>query len=464
MGSFLAQGSRVSGKTVDQRCPDFEFLDPSLLPGASVSSSVKTDGFCSGAAGPVFCSLSLAFLECSAVGRRWKSGLRESRLRLDGLPVGNGEFDLQRVVTQEELVKRETPPGAMRGGGVHCCGFALERANFPDRAGASPGDCPLQGCLGSGFSRRPGANLRCCDLEAAPTSFGFCPGGPLVRESARLHAKLECAEETNLPHVVSDNFSKPGKLLEAGRPSRCVPLCGQRVGAKFCEPDLQNALVRMHGDPCVVAEVPGWRTSLRRRCVAAPPLKGGSGAVRPAQLAEVHDAAASSGTIETDLENPQFDGTETDLGYSVSENDAPVEDIFNGSMNTLGGDVSEPVVLGSLPALLLARPVVLQVLVVLLLDEFLVAVLVLRGQYLTLVLVAFALCTLHSALALRRVQTVLTILLLRFIHARITPFALIVSMSSCMRNIHRIRRHIIHIVQLHVPCMMCMLHAVFRIQ
>ena len=30
----------------------------------------------------------------------------------------------------------------------------------------------------------------------------------------------------------------------------------------------------------------GWRTSLRRRCVAAPLLKGGSGAVRPAQLAE----------------------------------------------------------------------------------------------------------------------------------------------------------------------------------
>ena len=36
-------------------------------------------------------------------------------------------------------MKRDTPPGAMRGGGVHC-GFALERANFADRAGASPGD------------------------------------------------------------------------------------------------------------------------------------------------------------------------------------------------------------------------------------------------------------------------------------------------------------------------------------
>ena len=61
-GSFLAKGDRVLGKTVYQRCPDFNFFDPSLLPGASVSSSVKTDGFCSGAAGPVFCSLSPAFL------------------------------------------------------------------------------------------------------------------------------------------------------------------------------------------------------------------------------------------------------------------------------------------------------------------------------------------------------------------------------------------------------------------
>ena len=104
MGSFLAKGGRVSGKTVDERCPGLRFLDPSLLPGASVSSSVKTDGFCSGAAGPVFCSLSPAFLQCSVVGRRWKCGLRESRL--------------QHVVTQEELVKRDTLPGAMCGGGV----------------------------------------------------------------------------------------------------------------------------------------------------------------------------------------------------------------------------------------------------------------------------------------------------------------------------------------------------------
>ena len=49
--------------------------------------------------------------------------------------------------------------------------------------------------------------------------------------------------------------------------------------------------------------------------------------------------------LETDrlvTENAQ----ETELGYSVSENDAPVEDVFNGSMNTFGGDVLEPLVFG----------------------------------------------------------------------------------------------------------------------
>ena len=259
MGSFSAKGSRVLGKTVDQRCPDLKFSDPSLLPGASVSSSVKTDGFCSGAAGPVFCSLSPAFLECSAVGRRWNSGFRESRLRLDELPVGNGEFDLQHVVTQEELVKRDTPPGAMCGGGVHCCGSALERANFVDRAGASPGDCPLQGCFGYGVSRRPGANSFRRDFGMAPLRFGVRPGGRREREADRLHAMLECAGETDLPHVVSENFSMPGKLLEAGR-TRCVPLCGQRVGAKFCEPELQNDLVHMHGDPLRGRRGSGRRT------------------------------------------------------------------------------------------------------------------------------------------------------------------------------------------------------------
>ena len=148
----------------------------------------------------------------------------------------------------------------MREGGVHCCVFALERANFADRADASLGDSPLQGCPESGVSRRPQANRFCRDLEVAPLSLGVFSGGPLVRESARLHAKLECAGETDLPYVVSENFSKPGNLLEAGRPL-CVPLCGQRVGAKFCEPELQNALVQMHGDPLRGRRGSGRRTA-----------------------------------------------------------------------------------------------------------------------------------------------------------------------------------------------------------
>ena len=44
-----------------------------------------------------------------------------------------------------------------------------------DHVGASPGDCPLQGCPGFGVSRRPGANPRCRDLEVAPLSLGFRP-------------------------------------------------------------------------------------------------------------------------------------------------------------------------------------------------------------------------------------------------------------------------------------------------
>ena len=76
---------------------------------------------------------------------------------------------------------------------------------------------------GYGVSRRPGANLRCCDLEVAPLGLGVCPCGPLVCESDRLHTKLECAGETDLPHLVSENFSKSGKLLETRRPLRCAP-------------------------------------------------------------------------------------------------------------------------------------------------------------------------------------------------------------------------------------------------
>ena len=111
-----------------------------------------------------------------------------------------------------------------------------------------------------------------------------------------------------------------------------------------------------------------------------------------------------------------------DSGCSVSENQlhgAPGEDVLNGPMNTFGVDVLEPVVLGQpLPTALLARPAVWQALeldddVVLLLDDLLG---VLCGQHHTLLLVVRVLCILHSALALRRVLTVLTILLQRFIH------------------------------------------------
>ena len=45
-------------------------------------------------------------------------------------------------------------------------------------------------------------------------------------------------------------------------------------------------VLNLHGTSKCSRRARGWRTSLRRRCVAAPPLKGGSGAVRPAQLAE----------------------------------------------------------------------------------------------------------------------------------------------------------------------------------
>ena len=91
-----------------------------------------------------------AFLECSAVGRRWKSGLRESRLQQDELPVGNGEFDLQREVTQEELVKRDTLPGAQRVVFIVVV-LLLNEPNLLVRDGASFVVCLLQGCPGLGF-------------------------------------------------------------------------------------------------------------------------------------------------------------------------------------------------------------------------------------------------------------------------------------------------------------------------
>ena len=74
-----------------------------------------------------------------------------------------------------------------------------------------------------------------------------------------------------------------------GRPPRCDPKCGQRAGAKLDESELQGAQVQVSGGENVGVFhvhnllgninrsrcVPGWRTS--------PPLRGGSGAVLPAQ-------------------------------------------------------------------------------------------------------------------------------------------------------------------------------------
>ena len=64
-----------------------------------------------------------------------------------------------------------------------------------------------------------------------------------------------------------------------------------------------------------------------------------------------------SGYVEFDSGNAQFcgasvapvpsgNGAETELGFSVSERDAPVEDILNGSMSTSSGDVSESMDVG----------------------------------------------------------------------------------------------------------------------
>ena len=120
-------------------------------------------------------------------------------------------------------MKRDTPPGAMRGGGVHYCGIALERANFVDRAGASPGNCPLQDCPGYGVSRRPGASRFRRDFWVAPLSFGVRPGGRMVGESDRFHAMLECAGETDLPSTVSEFF----KVRKVAGGSLCWAVCAR---------------------------------------------------------------------------------------------------------------------------------------------------------------------------------------------------------------------------------------------
>ena len=74
VGSFLAKGGRVLGKTVDQRCPESKIVDPSLLSGAAGSTSVKPD---------VFMDPGLCF--SSPVVRRWKVGVRGCPSRCDTL-------------------------------------------------------------------------------------------------------------------------------------------------------------------------------------------------------------------------------------------------------------------------------------------------------------------------------------------------------------------------------------------
>ena len=148
-------------------------------------------------------------------------------------------------------MKRDTPPGAQRGGCVHSSGFALERAQSVVQDGASPDVRPLQGCPWFGVSRRrQGANRFLRDLGVAPLSFGLRPCGQQVREFDRLHAKLEfgaeagrihtmleSAGETDLPITVLESvtgISKPGKLLEVhsvGRSARVERV--QRAEAGF---------------------------------------------------------------------------------------------------------------------------------------------------------------------------------------------------------------------------------------
>ena len=54
-------------------------------------------------------------------------------------------------------------------------------------------------------------------------------------EADRIHAMLECAGETDLPNTVSESLSKPGKLLEVrsvGRPARVERVQRAETGFK----------------------------------------------------------------------------------------------------------------------------------------------------------------------------------------------------------------------------------------
>ena len=94
MGSFLAKGGRVLGKTVDQRCPDSKIVDPSLLSGAAGSTSVKTD---------VFMDPGLCF--SSPVVRRWKAGVRGCPSRCD-TPSGPREGTMRSGQREQSCLRQ----------------------------------------------------------------------------------------------------------------------------------------------------------------------------------------------------------------------------------------------------------------------------------------------------------------------------------------------------------------------
>ena len=128
-----------------------------------------------------FFQQSLFFFDPFSIGsrcrRRWPSA------------AAGKESELEREVTQEELVERDTPPGALRRACLQCgglvgpdvpllrqrCGCAgpsRRGVQTADVDGAALGLCPLRGCSDSEVSRRlPGATVRLRRDRAAPAGF-----------------------------------------------------------------------------------------------------------------------------------------------------------------------------------------------------------------------------------------------------------------------------------------------------
>ena len=117
--------------------------------------------------------------------------------------------------------------------------------------------------LGLGFCRRPGANRCCRDLEVVPLSFGFCASGPLVRESDRLHEKLEfgaegdriramleCAGETDLSRTVLESFFQSQECC-----SRFALLGGLRALKEFNPVRRVSSVVLVERHPVLLLPV-----------------------------------------------------------------------------------------------------------------------------------------------------------------------------------------------------------------